>query len=127
MDTVLRGLTNELCLVYLDDVIVIQRAPAQPAESISAVPKSPPNAQSGEVPTLSEHIVPSEAKTADPKNLKPLRYCPTPKNKYEIEASWTYACITDCLFPASPTLRNFWPNLRWRSKLLQKWRPPSKH
>jgi hypothetical protein len=54
MDTVLRGLTYESCLVCLDNVIVIPRAPAQPAESVPAVPRSQPNAQSGEVPTLSE-------------------------------------------------------------------------
>jgi hypothetical protein len=51
METVLRGLTYNACLMYLDDVIIIGRTHA---ESVRAVPRSPPETQPGKVSTFTE-------------------------------------------------------------------------
>jgi hypothetical protein len=63
----------------------IPRAPAQLAESVSEVLRSPPKAQSGEVSTLAEkvwhlrHIVSPEGITTNPWKLKAVREWPMPK------------------------------------------------
>jgi hypothetical protein len=58
METVLRGLTYESCLVCLNDVIVIGRIFQKHLFNLRKVfqmlPGNPPKAQSREVPTLSE-------------------------------------------------------------------------
>jgi hypothetical protein len=59
IETILRGLTYEPCLVYLADVIVIslkfqEHLSNLQKKSVPAVPKSPHKTQYREVPTLSE-------------------------------------------------------------------------
>jgi hypothetical protein len=55
METVLRRLTYELYLVYLDDVIVIGHTFKEllpNLQSVPAIPRSLPKAESVEVPTF---------------------------------------------------------------------------
>jgi hypothetical protein len=67
----------------------VPRASAQPVERVPLVLRSPPKAQSGEVPTLSEGSTIPQAYCVPcgdnhwPKNLKVVGECTTPKNKHK--------------------------------------------
>jgi hypothetical protein len=94
METVLRGLTYDLCLVYLDDVIVIGHTFPDHLFNLRKVfhrfrearlKLSPEKCQllQKEVQFLG-HIVSPEGITTDPEKLKAVREWPTPRNKHEI-------------------------------------------
>jgi hypothetical protein len=57
-----------------------------PCGKCSAVPGSPPKAQSGEVSTFFKRRYGTSGITTDPEKLKAVRESPTPKNKHEIRS-----------------------------------------
>jgi hypothetical protein len=94
METVLRGLTYDSCLVYLDDVIVIGRTFEEHLLKLRKVFQRfreaclklhPEKCQllQKEIRYLG-HIVSPEGISTDPEKLKAVREWPTPKNKHEI-------------------------------------------
>jgi hypothetical protein len=96
METVLRGLIGESCLVYLDDVIMIG---CTFQEHLLNLPKvfqwfreahlklNPEKCQlfQKEVCYLG-HIVSPEGITTDPEKLEAVREWPTPRNKHEVRS-----------------------------------------
>jgi hypothetical protein len=90
MDTVLRNLTYDVCLLYLNNVIL--RAPPHFTESVRAVPRSPPDTQPGKLSNFTERskgfreYCSPEGISTDPEKLKAVPECPTPKNKQEIRS-----------------------------------------
>jgi hypothetical protein len=96
METVLRGLTYNACLVYLDDVIVISRTLQEHLVNQRKVFQrfrearlklNPEKYQllQKEVRYL-RHIVSREGITTDPEKLKAVKEWPTPKNKHEVRS-----------------------------------------
>jgi hypothetical protein len=95
METILRGLTGELCLVYLD-VIVIGRTLQEHLLNLRKVFQwfreahiklNPEKCQlfQKEVRYLA-HIVSPERITTNPEKLEAVREWPTPRNKHEIRS-----------------------------------------
>jgi hypothetical protein len=116
LETVLRGLTYESCLIYLDDVIVIGRTFQEHLLNLRKVSHqfreaglnlNPEKCQlfQKEVRHLG-HIISPEGITTDTEKLKAVRKWPTPKNKHKIKAFCAYANITNGLLTVPPTLRN---------------------
>jgi hypothetical protein len=96
MEAVLRGLTYDSCLVYLDDVIVIGRTFQENILNLRKVFEQFREARlklnprkyqllQKEVKYLG-HIVSSEGISTDPEKLKAVREWPTPKDKHEIRS-----------------------------------------
>jgi hypothetical protein len=96
MKTVLRGLTGESCLVYLDDVIVIGRTFQEHLLNLQKVFQWFREAHlklnlekcqlfQKEVRYLG-HIVSPEGITTDPEKLEAVREWPTPRNKHEVRS-----------------------------------------
>jgi hypothetical protein len=96
METVLRGLTYDSCLVYLDDVIVIGRTFQEHILKLRKVFErfrearlklNPGKCQllQKEVKYLG-YIASSEGISTDPEKLKTVREWPTPKDKHEIRS-----------------------------------------
>jgi hypothetical protein len=96
METVLRGLTYDSCLVYLDDLIVIGRIFYEHQTNMRKVFQrfretrlkfNPEKCQllQNEVRYLG-HIVSPEWITTDPEKLKAEREWPTPKNKHQFRS-----------------------------------------
>jgi hypothetical protein len=94
METVLRGLTYDSCLVYLDDVNMIGRTFQEHLFNLWKVLQRFREARlklnlekcqllQKEVRYL-RHIVSPEGITTDPEKLKAVREWPTPRNKHEI-------------------------------------------
>jgi hypothetical protein len=94
METVLRGLTSDSCLVYLYDVIVIGRTFQEHILNLRKVLERFREARLklnlGKCQRLQKdvkylgHIVSSEGISTDPEKLKAVREWPTPKDKHEI-------------------------------------------
>jgi hypothetical protein len=96
METVLRGLTGESCLVYLDDVIVVGHTFQEHLLNLRKVLQrfrearlklNPEKCQllQKEVRYLG-HIVSPEGVTTDPEKLEAVREWPTPRNKHEVRS-----------------------------------------
>jgi hypothetical protein len=96
METVLRGLTYESCLMYLHDVIVIGRTFQEHLLNLRKVFQQFREARLKLNPAKCQllrkevrylgHTVSSEGITTDPEKLKVVREWPTPKNKHEIRS-----------------------------------------
>jgi hypothetical protein len=94
METVLRGLTYDSCLVYLDDVIVIGHTLQEHLLNLRKVferlRETRLKLNSGKCQLLQKevkylgHVVSPEGISADPEKLKAVREWPTPKDKHEI-------------------------------------------
>jgi hypothetical protein len=96
METVLRGLTYESCLVYLDDVIVIGSTFEEHLLNLRKVFERFRDARlklnpgkchllQREVKYLG-HIVSPEGISTDPEKLKAVREWPAPKDKHEVRS-----------------------------------------
>jgi hypothetical protein len=96
METVLRGLTYDSCLVYLDDVIVIGSTFQGHLLNLRKVFERFREARLKLNPEKCQllqkkvkylgHVVSPEGISTDPKKLKAVREWPTPKDKHEIRS-----------------------------------------
>jgi hypothetical protein len=96
METVLRGLTYDSCLVYLDDVIVIGRTFQEHIFNFRKVFERFREASlkpyPGKCKLLQKdvkylgHIVSSEGICTDPEKLKAVQDWPTLKDKHEVRS-----------------------------------------
>jgi hypothetical protein len=140
METVLRGLTYDSCLVYLDDVIVIGRTFPEHLRNLKKLFERLREARiklnpdkfhllQKEVRYLG-HIVSPEGISTDPEKLKAVQEWPTPKNKHEIQrflilCTYYRRFISGFADIAKPLTKLTEENKHFSG--LQKWRPLSKH
>jgi hypothetical protein len=87
MEQVLRGLTYEKLLVYLNDLIVIGRTFQEHLLNLRKCSSGSEKSQLFQnVIRYLGHIVSLEGLTTDPENLKAVRKWPTSQNKHEIRS-----------------------------------------
>jgi hypothetical protein len=117
METVLRGLTYDSYLVYLDDVIVIGRSFHENLTNLRKVFQrfrevrlkiNPEKCHLFQKEVLYlGHIISPEGITTEPEKLEAVREWPTPRINTKLGDFWGCAPITDGLFPVS---KIFWNN-----------------
>lgn len=101
------------------DWLHIPRAPAEPEESVPAVPRRLPKAQFGDMQLFQKevqyfgHTVSPEGIITDSNKLKAKWKWLTPKNKHEIKISWTFTHITEFI-------SCFTNNVKPQPKLMEK-------
>ncbi|GBM50228.1 Retrovirus-related Pol polyprotein from transposon 297 [Araneus ventricosus] len=96
METVLRGLTSEACLVYLDDIIIVGRTFQEHLNNIRKVFQRLQNANlklspkkcrffRKEVSYLG-HIISADGVTTDPEKTKAVVYWPRPETVHDLRS-----------------------------------------
>ena len=114
MELVLKGLPCKICLIYLDDVIVIRRMYEEELERLKQVferltcaglklkPKKCFLLQK-RVSYLG-HVVTEEGITADPENVEQVRTWPIPENSTEVKSFLGLASYYRRFIPDFPTI-----------------------
>ncbi|GFW78082.1 retrovirus-related Pol polyprotein from transposon 297 [Trichonephila clavipes] len=108
METVLKGLTFEACLIYLDDVIIGGRTFEEHLQNIRKVLSKLSDANLKLNPSKCKffqkevnylgHIISAEGVRTDPEKVSTVKNWKRPENLRELrEASWDYVLITEKL------------------------------